>query len=41
VIDKNEFIMIVPKLRKLAQGLVVLEPRQILQLDEINLDGYS
>jgi ATP phosphoribosyltransferase len=41
VINKNEFIMIVPKLRKLAQGLVVLEPRQILQLDEINLDGYS
>src|SRR5918996_5642 len=41
VIDKNEFIMIVPKLRKLAQGLVVLEPRQILPLDEINLDGYS
>jgi hypothetical protein len=28
-------------LRKLAQGLVVLEPRQILALDEINLDGYS
>lgn len=41
VIDKNEFIRIVPKLRKLAQGLVVLEPRQILPLDEINLDGYS
>jgi ATP phosphoribosyltransferase len=41
VIDKNEFIQIVPKLRKLAQGLVVLEPRQILPLDEINLDGYS
>ncbi len=41
VIDKDEFIRIVPKLRKLAQGLVVLEPRQILPLDEINLDGYS
>lgn len=41
VIDKNEFIRIVPKLRKMAQGLVVLEPRQILPLDEINLDGYS
>jgi ATP phosphoribosyltransferase len=41
VIDKNEFIRIVPKMRKLAQGLVVLEPRQILPLDEINLDGYS
>jgi len=41
VIDKDEFIRIVPKMRKLAQGLVVLEPRQILPLDEINLDGYS
>jgi ATP phosphoribosyltransferase len=41
VIDRNEFIKIVPKLRRLAQGLVVLEPRQILSLDEINLDGYS
>jgi len=41
VIDKNEFIRVVPKLRKLAQGLVVLEPKQILPLDEINLDGYS
>jgi hypothetical protein len=28
-------------MRKLAQGLVVLEPKQILSLDEINLDGYS
>lgn len=41
VIDKEEFIKIVPSLRKIAQGLVVLEPRQILPLDEINLDGYS
>lgn len=41
VIDKNEFIKVVPKMRKLAQGLVVLEPKQILALDEINLDGYS
>jgi ATP phosphoribosyltransferase len=41
IIDKNEFIRIVPKMRKLAQGLVVLEPKQILPLEEINLDGYS
>jgi ATP phosphoribosyltransferase len=41
VIDKNEFIKIVPKMRKMAQGLVVLEPRQILPLHEINLDGHS
>ena len=39
IIDKNEFIKILPLLRKRAQGLVVSEPRQILQLDEINLDG--
>ncbi|HVX02209.1 MAG TPA: ATP phosphoribosyltransferase [Nitrososphaera sp.] len=41
VIDKEEFIRVVPKMRKLAQGLVVLEPRQILPLEEVNLDGYS
>jgi ATP phosphoribosyltransferase len=41
VIDKTEFIRIVPKMRRLAQGLVVLEPKQILPLDEVNLDGYS
>jgi hypothetical protein len=28
-------------MRKLAQGLVVMDPRQILPLDEINLDNYS
>ena len=38
IIDKNEFIKILPLLRKRAQGLVVSEPRQILQLDEINID---
>jgi hypothetical protein len=26
---------LLPKLRKLAQGLVVYEPRQVLSLDEI------
>lgn len=41
VIDKEEFIRVVPRMRKLAQGLVVLEPRQILPLEEVNLDGYS
>jgi ATP phosphoribosyltransferase len=41
VIDKEEFVRVVPKMRKLAQGLVVLEPRQILPLEEVNLDGYS
>lgn len=41
IIDKNEFIRIVPIIRKMAQGLVVLETRQILSLDEINLDEFS
>src|SRR5918999_2536912 len=41
IIDKTEFIKIVPVMRKMAQGLVVMEPRQILPLHEINLDEYS
>ena len=41
LLDKNEFIKIVPILRKIAQGLVVMEPRQILPLDEINVDENS
>jgi ATP phosphoribosyltransferase len=41
IIDKTEFIKIVPIMRKMAQGLVVMEPRQILPLHEINLDEYS
>src|SRR5919106_1638143 len=40
IIDKNEFIKFLPLLRKRAQGLVVSEPRQILQLDEINIDDH-
>lgn len=39
VIDKQYLIKIVPKLRKLAQGLVVHEPRQILPLEEIENFG--
>jgi ATP phosphoribosyltransferase len=39
IIDKNEFIKILPLLRKRAQGLVLSEPRQILQLDEINIEN--
>lgn len=41
IIDKTEFIKIVPVMRKMAQGLVVMEPRQILPLHEINLDEDS
>lgn len=39
VIDKNRFIQILPTLRKLAQGLVLYEPRQVLPLDEITLEN--
>ena len=38
VIPKSEFHRLVPKLRKIAQGLVVHEPRQILELEEIKRD---
>jgi ATP phosphoribosyltransferase len=36
VIGKDEFIRVIPALRKLAQGLVVHEPRGILPLEEIS-----
>lgn len=39
VIEKDRFLEILPTLRKLAQGLVVYEPRQVLPLDEMNLGG--
>jgi len=35
IIKKEEFLNLVPKLRKYAQGLVVHEPRQILPLGEL------
>ena len=35
VIDRRGFLELLPTLRKLAQGLVVHEPRQILSLEEI------
>ena len=38
VIQKSDFHKIIPKLRKIAQGLVVHEPRQILELEEIKRD---
>ncbi len=38
VISKDEFVKILPTLRRLAQGLVVHEPRQILALEEIMKD---
>ena len=38
VVRKDEFYKLIPKLRKIAQGLVVHEPRQILELEEIKRD---
>jgi len=38
VIEKNQFLKILPKLRRLAQGLVVHYPRQILPLEDIARD---
>ena len=35
VIEKEKFLELLPTLRKLAQGLVVYEPRQVLPLEEI------
>jgi len=35
VIDRNDFLKLLPILRRLAQGLVVHEPQQILPLEEI------
>ncbi|MGQ9744220.1 MAG: ATP phosphoribosyltransferase [Candidatus Bathycorpusculaceae bacterium] len=36
VVEKNVFFKILPKIRKLAQGLVIYEPRQVLALDEVD-----
>jgi ATP phosphoribosyltransferase len=35
VIEKDTLIELLPKIRKIAQGLVVYEPRQVLALDEL------
>jgi len=35
IVDRAEFLRLLPILRKLAQGLVVHEPQQILPLEEI------
>ncbi|MHA1338808.1 MAG: ATP phosphoribosyltransferase [Promethearchaeota archaeon] len=32
IIDKEQFLDLVPKLRKLAQGLVIHEPRQVMEI---------
>ncbi len=35
IIERDHFIELLPKIRKLAQGIVVYEPRQVLALEEI------
>lgn len=36
IIEKDLLIELLPRIRKLAQGIVVYEPRQVLALDQIN-----
>jgi ATP phosphoribosyltransferase len=36
VIERDSFFKILPTIRKLAQGLIVYEPRQVLALEEVN-----
>jgi ATP phosphoribosyltransferase len=36
VIDKSDYIRLLPKLRKIAQGLVVHEPQLIMPLEDIS-----
>ena len=38
VVEKKSFLQLLPALRKLAQGLVVHEPQQVLSLEEISND---
>jgi ATP phosphoribosyltransferase len=39
VIDKTHFLETLPTLRRLAQGLVVYEPRQVLPLEDIMMEN--
>jgi len=41
VIEKERFLELIPTLRRLAQGLVVYEPRQVLSLDDIRSGGQA
>jgi ATP phosphoribosyltransferase len=38
IIEKDHLIELLPKIRKLAQGIVVYEPRQVLALEETKKD---
>jgi hypothetical protein len=35
VIERGEFFRILPKLRRMAQGLVIHEPQLILSIEEV------
>ncbi|MFH0897129.1 MAG: ATP phosphoribosyltransferase [Candidatus Bathyarchaeota archaeon] len=39
VIEKKDFLELLPAIRKLAQGLIIYEPRQVLSLDKLNGEG--
>jgi len=41
IIEKDHLIELLPRIRKLAQGIVVYEPRQVLALDDIKTKGES
>jgi ATP phosphoribosyltransferase len=41
IIEKDYFLKLLPSLRKLAQGLVVYEPRQVLSLEETQKEKES
>lgn len=41
VIEKERFLELIPTLRRLAQGLVVYEPRQVLSLDDTRPGGQE
>ena len=38
IVDKQEYIRLIPEIRKIAQGLVAVEPSQILSLENIIID---
>jgi ATP phosphoribosyltransferase len=38
IINKQDYIRLIPEIRKIAQGLVTVEPNQILALENIILE---
>jgi ATP phosphoribosyltransferase len=41
IIEKDHLLELLPKIRKLAQGIVVYEPRQVLALEELKSKGEN